>query len=287
MPSPEAEKYLTDAAQVKNHSRRGKLTQPATRYLRHNERNRRKTEAKRIKAMLDPINVRDSVMGPISIGQAQKHLRALEEDLEMNSPPTDLSGETKDALYRRLKEEEALYKPGFLTWVEMRRNGVGAVDKNIRHQKKIIDGMTNKDRGLFIKNLRILLNPDSEDQDLCNLEDLRDSGERIDGAATYDPNAQIAGVFAMTPAAKANFDETFPDSPTIHTPLKHAEELERMENEIAELKAKLAKSDEAKKIKREAIAANKQAQKERMKKYWADKRAAQAGTPRSPLSEGE
>ena len=282
MPSSESEKFLQDSAQVKNHSRRGKLTQTATRYLRYNERERRKTEAKRIKAMLDPINVRDSAMGPISIGQARKHLTALEEDLETNSPPTDLTGETKDVLYRRQQELEAQISQGMLTHEEMRRNAVGATDRHIKWEK------ANKERILTWKNLKILLNPDSEDQDLCNIEQLRQSGARIDGAAIYDSNAQISGQFAMTPKAKANFDETFPDSPTVHTPMKYAEENERLEKEVLELKAKLAKSEEARTERRKAIKANRdekrKEQRDRMKKYWAEKKAAQAGEP--PASEG-
>lgn len=269
----ETEKFLKDACHVRNVSNgRGRITEPAVRYLRHNEREKRKDEVRRIKDMLSPVNVQLAKMGPLSVAQARTHLNALEEDLETHSPPTDLSGETRNALYQELKREEEIYKEGFLSHEEMRRNHVGAVDRNIRHQK------LNKDRALKIKNLRLLLNPESDEQDLCNLEDLRSHGILPGSANHYDSNAQIPGhiSYSHIPDEKwegAGLPLVNPNSPMAR---KSAEELEA---EIDELKLQLAAKDEAKVgavKKARKKAENAKVASERMKKWWADKKATQA-----------
>ena len=234
----EAEKYIKEASHVRNVSNtRGKIVQPATRYLRYNEREKRQDEAKRIKGMLEPMNIQLAKMGSQSVAQARTHLNALEEDLELHSPPTDLSPETRDAISRELAKEEAIYKEGFLSHEEMRRNHVGSVDRNLRHAK------ANKDRALTIKNYRLLLNPDSDEQDLCNLEDLRPSGIIPGSAQHYDANAQIPGHFAMSPQAKENWPENMPEFGTADTPMKQAErrEIEQLQARIADLEAQLKK----------------------------------------------
>lgn len=270
----EAEKYIQDAGHVRNVSnKRGKVVEPAVRYLRFNEREKRKDEARRIKDMLEPINIQLAKMGSQSIAQARTHLNALEEDLEQHSPPTDLSPETREALARELKREEDIYREGRLSHEEMRRNHVGAVDRNIRHEK------ANKDRGLKIKNLRLLLNPDSDEQDLCNLENLRPSGILPGSAQHYDVNAQLPGYMAYSHIPDEKWQEAGlplvnPNSPMAR---KSAEELEQ---EIAELKSQLAMKEEVKpKVEAKAKGMSdgaKEKARDRMKKYWADKRAKES-----------
>ena len=278
----EAEKYIQDAGHVRNvANKRGKVVEPAVRYLRYNEREKRKDEARRIKEMLEPVNIQLAKMGAQSIAQARTHLNALEEDLETHSPPTDLSPETRDALARELKREEDIYREGLLSHEEMRRNLVNSVDRNIRHQK------ANKDRGLRIKNYRLLLNPESDEQDLCNLENLRPSGILPGSAQHYDVNAQIPGYMAYSHIPDEKWKEAGLPLVNPNSPLarKTAEELEQ---EIADLKTQLAAKD-APKPKVEAKAASeakpkgmseeaKQKARERMNQYWAEKRAnKQAG----------
>lgn len=274
----ETEKYLNDASHVRNVSNsRGRITAPAVRYLRHNEREKRQEEARRIKDMLNPVNVQLAKMGAQSIAQARTHLNALEEDLEIHSPPTNLSGETKNALYQELKREEEIYKVGLLSYEDMRRNHVGAVDRNIKH------GKLNKDRALKLKNLRLLLNPESDEQDLCNLEDLRSQGIAPGSPGHYDTNAQIGGhvSFGHIPDDKwegAGLPLVTPGSPMAR---KSAEELEA---EIAELKGQLAaKEKPAPKVEVKGKGKGKgmseearQKMRDMMNKRWADKRAKEA-----------
>lgn len=249
MSSIEAEKFINDAGQVRNVSNaRGRLVQPAVRYLRHHEREKRKDEANRIRSMLDPVNIQLAKMGSQSISQARQHLNALEDDLEKNSPPTDLSGSARDALWKELKREEDIYRQGLLTHEQMRRNHVGAVDRHIRHERTVVDGMTNKTRALKIKNLRVLINPDSDEQDLANLEDLRSHGIMPGVAQPYTSEAQIPGVFAMSPLAKQNWPEGMPEYGTVNSPYKQLEakerqELEALRKENADLAAQLKKKN--------------------------------------------
>lgn len=222
--SAEPQTILEHAATITNVMKRDRLVQKATRYLRANERRSKEMEADRIRAQL-------AYNGPGSGTADQKRdaarwLYHLENDLEENSPPTDLSGETKDALYRREKELESYIAEGMLTTEEMRRNPVTAVDRHMRWEK------AKKPAILEWKNIRILLNPDSDEQDLANVERLRPSGLRVDGAPTFMADAQIPGFHAMTPLAKENWPL---GEPKIDTPLKQAEDREK-----EELKARLA-----------------------------------------------
>lgn len=256
MPSSETEHYIKEAGRVRNQANsRGRLLQPARRYLRYNEKAKRQDEAKRLKDMLSPQNIMVSKMGEQSVAMARKHLNSIEEDLEENSAPTNLPGETKDALYKTLNEEIEIYRQGMVPHEEMRRNPVGAVDRHLKHER------ANKDRALKIKNLLIMLNPDSDEQDLCNLEKYRPHINLPQGASSYMAEAQIPGVFGMTALAKENWPENMPEFGTANSVLKQADERERLEARIKELEAEL----EAKKPKRGGRAV-----------YWTPERKAAA-----------
>lgn len=261
--SAETEKILKDVGHVTNDVNKwGKIVNPATRYLRHNERESRKKELRRLEQMLSRQNVYETNLGEESRAQAMTHAARLQQDLEEHSPPTNLSPETKDALYKELKREEEIYKVGLLSYEEMRRNRVGAVDRHLAHDK------ANKARALKIKNLRLALNPDSDAQDLCNLEDLRSSTARQDGTSQFHVDAQIPGVFAMTPKAKENWPEGLTEYPE-NSPLMQAErtELERLRAEVAALK-------ETKTKPKMGMSAEKRAeQSAKMKARWAARKA--------------
>lgn len=259
----EVEKYINEAGQVHNEfGKRGKITKPATRYLRFNERRRRETEINRLKEMTDPRNMHVTGMGEVSRGQALKHLQSLEDDIAENSPPTDLKGETKDALLKESRRLEEKIVDGMLTQQDMRRNRPGAVDRHIKWEKK------NKADILKWKNIQMLMDPQNEEMDIANIERLRPEGN----SQVYDSRAQIPGPFAMTPQAKANFDQTFPESPTIDTPLKQAER-----RELEELRARLsvleAQSQRPARTGRRTMTEEQRAEQSRkMKERWAEKK---------------
>lgn len=111
--------------------------------------------------------------------------------------PRPLSGEEKDrvaALERQMLSE---IQEGMPTQVEQRRN-VPGVQYKIRQWHN-----ANKGKVLKWKRCRILLNPDSDDRELTNVERYRPVGAM--GALTTD--AAIPGLFSLSPQAKEHYDE--------------------------------------------------------------------------------
>jgi hypothetical protein len=274
MSTAEQEHYIEKASSVKNlANKRGKLIQSATRYLRYNERQKRETEKRRIQETVAPANMRMTNLGELSRQQALSHLSTLEDDLEQNSPPTDLSGNTRDAIYAESKRLEGEIAVGMLSKEEMRRNPVNAVDRHIQWER------ANKDKILKWKNFQILLEPESDAQDLANIEKIRPSTLLPNGTSTYMGGAQIPGVFAMTPQAKENWPKEMNEYAE-NSPLMVAmrRELEESKQQIEELKSMITKAAEPKVKARKPS----EARALRMKEYWAKRKAT-----KEPESESE
>jgi hypothetical protein len=239
----DVQKILTEAASVHNITdKRGKLKTKATRWLRKKERESKEEERDRIKAQL-------SYTGPGAgsadqKANAAKWMHHLDEDLEDNSPPP-LTKDQQDAAYKREQELTAFIKEGMLTQEEMRRNPVSAVDRHMKWEA------AKKSAILEWKNLRILLNAEAREQDLANVETLRPSQAATSGmlaSSSFMPDAQIPGVFGMTPLAKQNWPEAMPEYGTVNSPLAQAaareqeliKRLEVLEGRIASEDAKRA-----------------------------------------------
>jgi hypothetical protein len=239
----DVQKILTEAASVHNVTdKRGKLKTKATRWLRKKERESKEEERDRIKAQL-------SYTGPGAgsadqKANAAKWMHHLDEDLEDNSPPP-LTKDQQDAAYKREQELTAFIKEGMLTQEEMRRNPVSAVDRHMKWEA------AKKSAILEWKNLRILLNAEAREQDLANVETLRPSQAATSGmlaSSSFMPDAQIPGVFGMTPLAKQNWPEAMPEYGTVNSPLAQAaareqeliKRLEVLEGRIASEDAKRA-----------------------------------------------
>jgi hypothetical protein len=228
MSSVEAEKYITDAGRVENQSADGRIVGKATRYLRMSERRQRQKELRRLEATLAPQNVRDTGLGEDSIRDAAKHRALYQRDLRENSPPDDLSGETRNAIYNESKRLEAEIREGMLSRQEMRYNRPGAVDHHIKWER------SKKPAILKWKNLQVLLNPDSDEQDLANIERLRPEGN----IQTVDTSAQIVPHFTLP----RNTPEEIAPAVTEGSPMAAAErrELEELRAQVAALQAKKA-----------------------------------------------
>jgi hypothetical protein len=239
----DVQKILTEAASVHNITdKRGKLKTKATRWLRKKERESKEEERDRIKAQL-------SYTGPGAgsadqKANAAKWMHHLDEDLEDNSPPP-LTKDQQDAAYKREQELTAFIKEGMLTQEEMRRNPVSAVDRHMKWEA------AKKSAILEWKNLRILLNAEAREQDLANVETLRPSQAATSGmlaSSSFMPDAQIPGLFGMTPLAKQNWPEAMPEYGTVNSPLAQAaareqeliKRLEVLEGRIASEDAKRA-----------------------------------------------
>jgi hypothetical protein len=213
----EAEKYLKDVAQTKNVTdKRGKLIQRAVRYLTYKERKNREDEKTTIDGWLSqPAWVLKDMPAGIR-GEHTRRRNALEEQLETYSAPTDISGETKDVLHKRMKDLEDQIKTGMPTAEVMRRNPPGAVDMHMKWEK------ANKPRIIEWKNIKRMLEPTNDEKDYTNVEMLRSSGMSPETAASFMMGAQIPGNFGMTPLAKANWPAGMPEHGTVDTPMKQA-----------------------------------------------------------------
>ena len=274
----EAQEYLKKARTVQNVAdKRGRLVQKAIRYLTCRERLAREEEMAHIKGTLDQPAWALKDLSAEGRANLTKRRNFLEDDLTENGPPTDIDGQTKDLLNFRIKELEEQIRDRMPTVEVMRRNPPGAVDMHRRWET------SNKGKILEWKNLKRLLEPANDEKDFTNIELLRPSGLSPETAASFMMRAQIPGNFAMTPLAKANWPL---GDPKVDTALKQAERQEvaeqmivdgaARESEIEELKAALKEAQEklaAKEIIKIQRARTKQAQRERMKKYWADRKA--------------
>lgn len=279
-------------------NKKGRLQTKATRFLRPKERRERESEKAQIEGVLNapPWATKDLTERGRTFLQTRR--RAIEDDLEENSPP-EVSGQTKDALVKRLRVLEDEIRGGMPTVEVMRRNPPGAVDMHDRWMKR------TKDMQIERKNLLKVIDPTNEDKDYCNVEMLRSTGITQDMAATFMMGAQIPGNFAMTPLAKANWPAGMPEYGTVNSPYKQAEANEAKTEassvsfdiqlqELEELRAKVKAQDELEAENRklreqltskaEARAAiqrqtkeNRERQRERMKEYWKNKKAAQRG----------
>mgnify|MGYP001589631919 CR=1 FL=1 len=220
--SAEAEHILKRLNQTRNvTNKRGKIIQKETRILPYRERAEREKEKTDLKGFLSqpPWAMKD--VSQEGLASLKRRLNRLEDEAEEYYPPTDLSGQTKDALYKQCEQWKAEWMEGMPTQEVMRRNPAGAVDMHMKWEKKTKNIIKKWKNGMRI------LEPENEDKDYTNIERFRPSGLSPETlAASFMANAQIPGNFAMSSLAKANWPL---GDPKVDTPLKHAER-----NEIAE-----------------------------------------------------
>lgn len=184
------EEFIQKVQHVTNEfNKEGDLIRPATRYFTMNERVGREKELQGYDSTLNltPRELTSINMTPQRLGDLRRRRKNLHKELEANSPPTDLNGQTKDQLYKLEKELAEKIRVGMLSHEEMRRAPVGAVDRNVKWLK------ATKAMQLAWKNVRRLLNHDSEEVDLANIEQLRPSLIRQGGPSTFMGDAQIPG----------------------------------------------------------------------------------------------
>ena len=210
------EQLLQDVAHVTNTAdKRGRVIKRATNYLKTREIEGVNQELKGIEAQLAPTNIGRQAISADGLKHLSERRSFLQDKLEDHSAP-ELTGEAKDALNTRLNDLNARIRVGMPTHEDMRRNPAGAVDQHRRWEK------LNKSAVLERRNILIALNPGDDSKDLTNIDMIRPHAPNV-GAATFMPDAQIPGVFAMTPAAKENWPL---GEPKVDTPLKQAERAE-------------------------------------------------------------
>lgn len=122
--------------------------------------------------------------------------------------PEPLTGAEKDKLAVLEKKMADRIRIGMPTDETMRKNPVGAVDESSRWEK------ANKKLIRMWKNVRIQLNPESDERDLANVERLRPRGQ-FDRMRT---DAQIAGHMSYGNIP----EELWPFMPPTNTALEQA-----------------------------------------------------------------
>jgi len=172
-------------------------------------------------------------------GEVVKEMRRLDKQLLTQSPKT-LTPIEKDTLSRVQKELTDSIRSGMVSHEDMRRNPPGAVHRHMQWEK------ANKKKIHLWKNIKIQLDPENADPDLSNLEMIRPHVTET-GAATFNPNAQIPGSFAMTPQAKANWPAEMPQQGTVNSPLVQAQRREKTPEERMAFGARMKAARAAKK----------------------------------------
>lgn len=280
MPSAGTEELLAKVQHVTNeYNTDGEITKPAVRYLTMQERVDREKELKNLD---DQLGQPDWVLSRMQLTADRIHsMRSrrgrLKKELEKQSPPTDLTGEQKDALYKLEGELADQIRTGMVGEEDMRRNPAGAVDRNIRWLK------ATKGFQLTWKNVRRLLNPDSEEKDLANVDMLRPRAFIPGGPSIMDTTAQAVGVMSYshipddkwTAAGLPLVNENSPLAQVLKR--DEAERVKELEAQVALLKDKLVSKADAKAALNKQTKENRDKARERMKEYWKNKKAAQHG----------
>ena len=185
--------------------------------LRKRERDEKADEIAKEQRNLDNPKIEDKT-------QVKRNIALLKHQVDKFSPEP-LAPAEKDKLARLEKQLAEKIRDGMPTDETMRKNPVGAIDQHTaweRAKKKLIK---------VWKNVRIQLNPDSDDRDLANVERLRPRGQ-MDRMRT---DAQIVGqmTYGSIP------DELWPFEPSKETALEQAKraEQERIAASVAAVEA--------------------------------------------------
>ena len=162
-------------------------------YMRKYQRDERQREIRDIETVLGNQEARKGLSNP---GQLKHQNDQRVATLRMQTPP-DLSDSQRDKISRlnRLALEDA--KEGMVTQEDMRYKPAGTVDDNIRWNK------AKKPSVLLWKNIQLLLNPDSDARELCNIERFRPTRGTRDGMLAR--GAAIEPIFTQSNAAKENW----------------------------------------------------------------------------------
>jgi hypothetical protein len=151
-------------------------------------------------------------MAPYIQDKAALRLQAkqLKQTLEEQAPKPYETAVEQDAAAKRERELRGEILQGIPSQEEMRRKRSDSVHKHMTWEK------ANKTKILEWREIVKRLEPESDDPNLTSIEKYRPSMPYA-----YDPNDQIAGHHAMTPAAKENWPL---GEPKAETAVKHLKE---------------------------------------------------------------
>ena len=181
-----------------------------TNLLRKRERDEKADEIAKEERLLNHPKIEDKT-------QVKKNIALLKHQVAKLSPEP-LTPTEKDKLFAMEKRLASKIQEGMPSDETMRKNPVGAIDQHTAWER------ANKKLIKWWKNIRIQLNPDSDDRDLANVERLRPRGQ-MDRMRT---DAQIGGHMAYGDIDPTKWPFEQPDN----TALEQAKRVAR-EQEIA------------------------------------------------------
>lgn len=152
-------------------------------------------------------------------GAQIRSMRNIDRMLSEQAATGELTGQEKDANWKRIKELEANIQCGMLPVEEMRRSPNQQTDAVYRHMKW---ETANKKDILEWKNRIIQQEPNSDDPNLANVERLRPQKGTSYSGLMVDAMGPRGHMAFQSPAAQAGFDRVFPDGPTASTALDQA-----------------------------------------------------------------
>ena len=190
----DAKVVLDRCAQIKNEPKRGRK---AINLLRKWRRDELQDEIKQERVNIEKARV---FRAGLDTGLTNRRIMDIERLLEEQSP-LPITPAVKDAVSKRERELRAEIVEGMPDRETYRRNPPGAEFSHRTWHN------ANKSKILEWKNLRIQLEPESDDRDLANIELYRPALAPGLSTSTFMPQAQIPGHHAMTPLAKENWPE--------------------------------------------------------------------------------
>ena len=161
-------------------------------YLRFEQREEHRQDIDEVESVLNDPARRKQVQNPSKLRQ-QTDLR--KRNLERQTPPK-LTGSQQDKLARLERVALSAFTENMPTREDMRHRPPGVVDHHEAWEK------ANKRTVILWKRTRLLLNPESRERDLCNIEIHRPSST----TRSLMGDALINRPFALSAEAKANFD---------------------------------------------------------------------------------
>ena len=176
-------------------------------YFRKHQREEHRREIEALDRVLKDPEARKHLANPGRLQQQNDRRRV---NLEVQTPPPLTPGQ-RDKLGRLETAALESVKEGLLPKARMRAKDDGAVDEHRAWETG------KKSHVLAWKRARLLLHPDSDARDLCNLEKYR---PRVPDSRDMMVNAQIPGIFTLSPQAKANYDAINWDSPETQAQLQ-------------------------------------------------------------------
>ena len=184
---------------------------PTKPLLRFNQREEHKAEIEAMEHMLPSLKNDDR-------RSVQPRIARMKKDLESQSP-AELPGAVKDKIAARAKALEEKFTAGMLSKEEMRKNPAGAVGQFMKWEK------ANKPAIMEWKNAMQMLEPDSNDPDLSNVERLRPEGAKD----RFRADAQITGKMTYGNVPEENWEKALGPGPQ-NTALKQAKRVAEENN---------------------------------------------------------